>query len=83
MYFLYLNDMRSSNIETLTPVAKGSSVEALKAYVESEKVPYYEDGRFGKGFRQGGRLEWFNYPSASFEHQHYRHDPHIHLPFVG
>ena len=62
MWMLYLNDMRSSNIETLTAVARAEDKETLENLLISEKVESYSDGRWGKSFRKGGPLEWFNKP---------------------
>lgn len=42
MWVLLLNDMRSSKFELLQPVFRAESKEALKAYVESQKVPEYK-----------------------------------------
>lgn len=58
-YVLMLNDMRSSNIENLVAVKVGTR-EELVAFHEGERVERYVDGRWGKTFRQGGPLEWFN-----------------------
>lgn len=63
VYVLFLNDMRSSNIEILEPVARASSVSALESLLSKERVPAYSDGNWGKAYRKGGPLEWFNEPS--------------------
>lgn len=42
MWVLLLNDMRSANIENLQPVFRAETKEALKAFVESQKVPPYK-----------------------------------------
>lgn len=42
MWVLLLNDMRSSKIEILEPVYRAETKEALKAFVESQKVPGYK-----------------------------------------
>lgn len=62
MWVLCLNDMRASQIEILSPVVRGETREALEAFLQSEKVEPYRDGNWGKGYRQGGPLEWFNAP---------------------
>jgi hypothetical protein len=85
MWVLLLNDMRSSKSENLQPVVRAETKEALKAFVESQKVePYVTDGtrvlhhttdsmagttevtdgyKWGKSFKFGGPLEWFNKPN--------------------
>ncbi len=72
MWILCLNDMRSSNIEILSAAARGPTKEALVALVRAEKVDGYRDGQWGKGFRSGGPLEWFNQPFLP-------HDDHLHF----
>lgn len=62
MFVLELNDMRSSKIEHLNPVARAESKEALLAFMEVEKVEPYKDGQWGKCFKKGGWLEWYNPP---------------------
>lgn len=70
MWVLMLNDMRSSNIENMFPVCRAESYDALLAFVDREKVDPYRDGPWGKNFRVGGPLEWYNppftFPSESF-----------------
>lgn len=62
MYVLVLNDMRMSQIEQTMPVARAATREALEALLQRESVPPWRDGQWGKSFRQGGPLEWFNPP---------------------
>jgi hypothetical protein len=62
MWLLLLNRMTDEKVEYLTPVAVAESREALEAFVASERVPYYQTDNWGKEFRQGGPLEWFNPP---------------------
>ena len=62
MWILFLNDMRMSQIEMSEAVARAESKEVLKAFVEGERVEPYRDGQWGKCFRQGGPLEWYNDP---------------------
>jgi len=57
-----LNDMRASNIENMSPVCRAESHNALLALIDREKVEPYRDGRWGKVFRAGGPLEWYNPP---------------------
>jgi hypothetical protein len=64
MWLLYLNDMRSAHIEHLSPAGWAHTKEALAESLAAEKVPSYWDGRWGKTFRQGGPLEWFNPPTG-------------------
>lgn len=71
MWVLCLNDMRSPKIEILQPVARAETKEALKAFLDREKVEGYKDGQWGKGYRAGGPLEWFNAPYDSDEHHHF------------
>lgn len=66
MWILRLNDMRSSQIEILTPVARADSPAALEALLARETVEPYKDGRWGKVFRKGGPLEWCNKPDPFF-----------------
>jgi hypothetical protein len=58
-YVLMLNDMRDANIENLIAVRVGTE-EELHAFYGGERVEEYSDGWWGKGFRAGGPLEWFN-----------------------
>jgi hypothetical protein len=59
---LMLNDMRAAQIENLSLVAFAESAEELEDFVRAELVPPYRDGHWGKMFRAGGPLEWFNPP---------------------
>lgn len=61
MFLLRLNPM-TANAERNNVVARAETVEALIAFVESERVEFYRDGGYGKCFRQGGPLEWYNPP---------------------
>lgn len=72
MWVLFLNDMRSSNIENLQPVCRAETRSALDALLQREAVPGYRDGQWGKSFRQGGPLEWFNPPWSGDERQHFQ-----------
>jgi hypothetical protein len=64
VFVLVLNDMRSPNIERMESVAFAETIEELKELLRGEGVPEYLDGQWGKGFRRGGPLEWFNQPSG-------------------
>lgn len=56
--------------ECLRAIARAETVEALKAFIESESVePYSDDdgenmcgGKLRKSFRKGGPLEYLNPP---------------------
>lgn len=61
-YLLLLNDMRDSNIESIQPRFRAKTEADLIAFLAREKVPVYTDGRWGKVFRQGSPLEWYNDP---------------------
>lgn len=72
MWVLLLNDMRSSKIEILTPVARAETKEALLAFLEREKVEGYRDGPWGKSYRKDGPLEWCNPPWMHMEDSHFQ-----------
>lgn len=67
VFVLMLNDMRSHKIEILSIAAVADSKEALGELMERETDPHM-DGRWGKKFRAGGPLEWFNDISLSNRH---------------
>lgn len=71
MWVLCLNDMRSAKVEYLTPVARAATRDGLSELLEREKVEPYRDGQWGKEFRHGGPLEWFNPPYLFDEHRHF------------
>lgn len=60
MWLLYLNDMRSSNVENVNLVANAETEEEIKSFLERERVEHYVDGQWGKCFRKDGPLEWYN-----------------------
>ena len=84
IYVLVLNDMRSSQIQEIQPVAWATSQESLEELLKRERVePYFDANEnqvppdthvgsspfgsvhgsnkvWGKKFRKGGPLEWFN-----------------------
>lgn len=72
MWVMLLNDMRSPNIERLTPVCRAETKEMLMDFLTRESVPGYRDGQWGKSFRQGGPLEWFNPPYKNDENMHFQ-----------
>ncbi len=69
MFILQLNPMMG-NFESLRPVARAETKDALMAYVEAQRVEGYSDedgqnmcgGKLNKSFRKGGVLEFFNPP---------------------
>lgn len=79
MWVLLLNDMRASNIENICPVCRAATKEQLLAYLAKEKVEPYTDEKngykWGKTYRKGGPLEWYNSP--------YMHDEHLHFKNAG
>ena len=77
MFVLMANPMRD-RFEVLRPVARGSTREALIAFIARERVEHYVDEfpgghgnelernyAFHKVFRKGGPLEWFNMPDIN------------------
>lgn len=73
VWILLLNDMRCANIETLIPVCQGESLEALKTFIESCRVPPYRDGQWGKNFKPP--LDWYNPPFDWEESRHFQEVP--------
>lgn len=66
MFVLQLNPMQS-NAENVVPVFRAESREELMALLQGEQVePYTTDNQWRKCFRQGGPLEWFNYPDGGY-----------------
>jgi len=63
-FVLIMNDMRSSQVEIVRPVARARSFAALEHLLARERVPAYSDGAWGKTFRRGGPLEWKNDPEV-------------------
>lgn len=68
MWILQLNDMRSPQIEIMTAVCKAETKEDLEALIEVEKVEFYRDGNWGKNYKKGSILEWFNPPGSIYRH---------------
>jgi len=54
--------MRGPKSEILEPAFRADTREELVAFLARERVDPYRDGRWGKVYRQGGPLEWFNEP---------------------
>lgn len=62
MWLLKLNDMRASKIEIMTKICIAETPEALEEFLDSESVTPYQENGWGKTFRKGGPLEWYNPP---------------------
>jgi hypothetical protein len=82
VWILYLNDMRTSHIETCQVLARAETKEALVRYVKQETVAAYNETiqsyTWGKVFRKDGPLEWYNPPypgemETSGETDHFLH----------
>ena len=66
-FVLVLNDMRMSNIENKMIACRADTREDLEKLLEAEYVPGgWTDGQWGKTFKQGGMLEWYNPPNDFF-----------------
>lgn len=65
MWILQLNDMRAPKIEIINPVARAETKEELETLIKSESVDRYQDGNWGKTFKKGGPLEWYNHPFST------------------
>ena len=63
IYKLILNNMTSPKIEYSDIAAIGYSRQSIIDFCEGEKEPWRDD-RWGKTYRQGSILEWFNPPSS-------------------
>ena len=61
MFILYLNDMRSSNIEILTRIAKADDPTTLHNLMTDCEGPW-ADGKWNKYYRKDSPLEWCNPP---------------------
>ena len=69
-YVLKANDMRSSNIENTQPVAVSDDKQRLIDYIKDQlhgikpdgEFGSWKDGQWGKVFKAGSPLEWFNIP---------------------
>jgi hypothetical protein len=61
-WVLLLNDMRAHKVEIVQPVARAETREELVAWVESLRVPTYQDGQWQRSYAKGSALEWFNPP---------------------
>ena len=56
MYVLFLNDMRSSNIENLQKVCRSETKEGLQNFIKQEETEPYRDGQWGKVYKKEGHL---------------------------
>lgn len=69
-YVLQANDMRSTNIEITQPVAVSDDKQRLIDYIKDQlhgikpdgEIDGWKDGKWGKVFKAGSPLEWFNMP---------------------
>ena len=61
MWILQLNDIRESP-DIVKPIVRAETKEDLKEFVKGEMVDPYQDGEYGKMFKRGSILEWFNPP---------------------
>lgn len=60
-YGLMLNDMRASNIENIQCVKVSQDKQELIDWYKSQLAESpWSDGRWGKRFKKGSELEWFN-----------------------
>lgn len=62
MFVLIANDMRASQVEIGYPVVRAETAQELLDFLVAERVESYSDGQWGKTFRAGGPLEWYNDP---------------------
>lgn len=62
MWILQLNDMRSPKIEINTIIFKAETKEELEDLLVHELVEPYQEDKWGKTYRKGGPLEWYNPP---------------------
>jgi len=62
VWILNMNDMRSAHVEEKSPAFKAETRQQLIDFMARERVESYRDGKWGKVFRVGGPLEWFNEP---------------------
>lgn len=65
---LILNDMRSPKIEYTKIAVIGYTAEEVMNYYKSNRCEYWKDGQWGKSFKQGSLLEWFNPEDDVFGH---------------
>lgn len=70
LFVMRLNDMRAPKIEYLTVVCMGT-LEECRALIDRESVDWYSDGNWGKSFRKGGPLEWYNPVTEWREQEHF------------
>jgi hypothetical protein len=59
IWILNMNPM-TGRAEGITIAALAYHRESLVQFYNEEKVESYRDGQWGKSFKAGGRLEWFN-----------------------
>ena len=59
-YALVLNDMRSSNVENIISVKFSKDKQELIDWYNNKLCKPYRDENWGKTFKKGSELEWFN-----------------------
>ena len=59
-YALLLNNMLQPNIENINIVKISENKEELVDWYKSFLTEPYQDGKWGKTFKRGSPLEWFN-----------------------
>lgn len=60
-FILYLNDMRSSQIQIVVPVFKSRTREGIENLLkECREKEEWKDGDWRKSFKKGSPLEWYN-----------------------
>jgi hypothetical protein len=70
VHVLRLNDMRMPQVEQTENVAFSFDEKKLTDWANDQKCESYsdevDDGRWGKSFKKGSKLEWYNPPSYHF-----------------
>jgi len=60
-----MNKMTFPKIEMTELVVLATDRQVLKDYVEEQKAPeHWRDGQWGKMFKKGSPLEWYNAPHS-------------------
>lgn len=60
MFVLIMNDMREPNVENVRAVKVAENRQELVDFYFGELSESYNDGKWGKAFKKGGPLEWYN-----------------------
>jgi hypothetical protein len=61
IYVLTMNDMRSPHIEDQRIALMGPTSASIMDYLKANEESW-QDGRWGKSYRQGSKVEWCNPP---------------------